>query len=269
MEDLEKLSTDLAAQAAGIQVVDQASASRATEIILAGKALIKKITGYFEPIKKKARDSWQGLVDLEKAELSKVEPIVNALNQRVSNWRAEEDGKRRAAETAAHRAEEEKQRLEEEVLRKVREAEEQAEGERKRLEEEAEKLRQEAAEKADDAAALKRIEEEREKLRLQAAENQKRVEEATDMAIDEAAKAEAAMTPAPVVPEAPRTAGLSMRDNYSFEVTEKIALPEEFKIADQRALDAMARLKKDEFKILGGHVVNKPFMAEIGKRTKV
>jgi len=112
MEDLEKLSTDLAAQAAGIQVVDQASASRATEIILAGKALIKKITGYFEPIKKKARDSWQGLVDLEKAELSKVEPIVNALNQRVSNWRAEEDGKRRAAETAAHRAEEEKQRLE-------------------------------------------------------------------------------------------------------------------------------------------------------------
>jgi hypothetical protein len=89
------------------------------------------------------------------------------------------------------------------------------------------------------------------------------------MAIDEAAKAEAAMTPAPVVPEAPRTAGLSMRDNYSFEVTEKIALPEEFKIADQRALDAMARLKKDEFKILGGHVVNKPFMAEIGKRTKV
>jgi hypothetical protein len=231
--------------------------------------VIKKIKGFFAPLKDAARASWQGLVDKEKDELAKVEPIVNTLNQRVSNWRAEEDGKRREAEAAVRRIEEEKRRLEEEVLRKVREAEEQAERERQRLEREAERLCREAANKANDDAAMKRIEEEREKIRLQAAENRKRIEGATDMAIDEAAKAEAAMTPAPVVPEAPKTAGLSMRDNWCFEVVDAVAVPGEYKIIDEVKLGKVVRALKGQISIPGVRIFNKPYMAGVGKRNGV
>jgi len=267
-DEIEKLSTDLATRTTGLAVIDQASANMATELMLAGKSIVKKIKEKFAPLKDKARASWQGLVDWEKAELGKVEPFIDVLNGRLSNWRAEENRKRQEIEAALRRHEEEKRRLEEEVLRKAREADEKAEHERKRLEEEAERLNQEAAKKANDEAALKHIDEEREKIRLQAEQNRRIAEEETTLAIDEAAKAEAAMAPAPVVPEPPRTTGLAMRDNFSFEVTDKTALPEEFKIADQVALNAMARLKKEAFKIPGGRVINKPSMASILARGK-
>lgn len=266
MEDLEKLSTDLATPAAGITVTDQASANKAIEIILAGKVLVKKITDYFEPIKKKARDSWQGLVDLEKAELSKVEPIVNTLSQRVSNWRAEEQRKRDAAEAERLRIEREKKRLEEEALRKAREAEEQAERERQRLEQRVERLRQEAAKNADNEITLKRIEEEREKLRQRAEENRKQAEETTNQAIDEAAKAEATLAPAPVVPEAPKTQGLSMRDNWCFEVEDPAAVPREYFIIDEVKLGKVIRTLKGQITIPGVRIFNKPYVGEIGKR---
>jgi len=116
---------------------------------------------------------------------------------------------------------------------------------------------------------LKRIEEEREKLRLQAAENQKRVEEATDMAIDEAAKAEAAMTPAPVVPEAPKTEGLSMRDNWCFEVVDPMIVPRSYLMIDEAKLGKVVRALKGQISIPGVRIFNKPYMAGVGKRIGV
>jgi len=266
--DLEKLTTDLATRAAGILVTDQLSADWATEIIHAGKGLIRKIQLFYETRKKKAHELWKLECDEEKIDIAKIEPVIDKLNQGVSNWRAEEQRKRDTAEAEARRAEEKRRWLEEEVLRKVKEAEEKAERERQRLERLAEQLRREAAKKPDDEAAMRRIEEEREKLRLRAAENQRRVEEATNRAIDKAAKAESKMAPASIIPEAPKTEGLAMRNNYSFEVTNKVALPEEFKIADQVALNAMARIKKEGFKIPGGRVINKASMASISAKGK-
>ena len=227
---------------------------------------IKKIKAFFAPLKESAKAAHQGLVDKEKAELAKLEPVVNTLSQRVSNWRAEEERKRQAAEAEARRREEERRRLEEEAFRKAREAEEQAERERQRLEREAERLSQEAAKKTNDAAALKRIEEEREKLRLQAAENRKRVEEVTDKAIDEAAKAEAALAPAPVVPEAPKTEGLAMRDNWCFEVVDPMAVPRKYLTIDMVTIGKVVRVLKDQASIPGIRAFNHPTMSGIGHR---
>ena len=266
--ELERLTTDLATRAAGLTVTDQATANQATELILAGKDMIKKIKVFFTPLKDAARTSWQGIVNTEKTELEKIEPIMNTLSRGLSSWRADEERKRHEAEMRRTMAEEERRRLEEEALRKVKEAEEQAEGERKRLEEEAEKLRQEAA-KTDNEAAMKRIEEGRERIRQEAEENRRRVEEATDKAIDEAAKAEAAMAPAPVVPDAPKTSGLSMQDHWCFEVVDPMAVPREFLAIDEVKIGKVVRAIKGQITIPGVRIFNLPIMASIGNRTKI
>jgi DNA repair exonuclease SbcCD ATPase subunit len=265
--ELERLTTDLATRAAGLTVTDQATANQATELILAGKDMIKKIKVFFTPLKDAARVSWQGLVDKEKIELARVEPIVDALNNSIASWRAVEQRKWDAAEAERLRIEREKKRLEEDVLRKAREAEEKAERERRRLEEEAERLNKEAAKKTNDEAALKHIDEEREKIRLQAEENRKIAEEETTLAIDEAAKAEAAMAPAPIVPEAPKTAGLAMRDNWCFEVVDPAAVPREYLIINEVAIGKIVRALRGKIEIPGIRVFNRPIMASIGRRT--
>jgi len=268
MNEIERLSTDLATQAQGLAVTDRASANRATELILAGKDAVRKIKAFFMPLKEAANATHRQLIEKEKAELAKVEPIVESLSRSISSWRTEEERKRREAETEARRREEERKRLEEEALRKAREAEEKAERERQRLEAEAEKLRQEALKKADDAVALKRIEEEREKLRLQAEEARRIADDETTLAIDEAAKAEAAMAPAPIIPEAPRTAGLAMQDHWCFEVVDPMAVPREFLAVDEIKIGKVVRALKGQITIPGVRIFNRPIMASIGNRTK-
>ena len=265
--EIEKLSTDLATRTTGLAVIDQASANVATELMLAGKSIVKKIKEKFAPLKDKARASWQGLVDWEKAELGKVEPFIDVLNGKLSNWRAEEERKRREVEAAARRVEEERQRLVEEALRRAKAAEERAERERQRLEQENERLIHEATKKANDEAALKHIDEERERLRLQAEKNRKIAEEETTLAIDEAAKAEAAMAPAPIVPEAPKTAGLAMRDNWCFEVVDPAAVPREYLIINEVAIGKIVRALRGKIEIPGVRVFNRPIMASVGRRT--
>ena len=273
--DIEKLTTDLATRAAGVVITDQASADMATELIISGKAIVKKIKEFFSPLKESAKVAHQGLVDKEKAELAKVQPAVDRLDLSLSTWRAGEERKRLAAATELRRQEDIRRQLEEEVLRKVREAEERAERERKRLEEEAEKLRQEAAEKADDAAALKRIEEEREKLRLRAEESRRIAEEETTLAIDEAAKAESTLAPVPIVPEAPRTAGLSMRTYWKAEVIDVRALIQA--VVDGRVaaeavepnvsyLNNLAGRLKGQVQVPGVRFYSETKMAEVGRR---
>jgi hypothetical protein len=276
-DEIEKLSTDLALRAAGLMVVDQASAKWATELVLAGKDAIKKIKAFFAPMKESAWIAHQEIVQKEKAELAKIEPVIGALSGRLSIWRAEEERKRRETEAAARRVEEEKKRLEEEALRRAREADEKAERERKLLEEEAEQLNKEAAKKANDEAALKRIDEEREKLRLRAEESRRIADDETTLAIDEAAAAEAALAPAPVVPEAPRTAGLAPRRYWKARVTNLSILVHSITnglisieaISPCTAyLNDLAGRLKDQVKIPGIEFYVEERMAEIGKRNK-
>jgi len=278
--EIERLSTDLATRAAGILVTDQASANRATELILAGKDMIRKIRDFYEVRKAKAHELWKFECDEEKAELAKVEPIVNTLNQGVSKWRAEEARKFLAAEAERARIENERRRIEEETLRKAREAEEKAEYERKCLEGKAkrlEELRREAAKNADNEIALKRIDEAREKLRLEAEELRKITDAQTTLAIDEGAAAESALPPAPAIQEAPRTTGLAMRRYWKARIVNLHAfigavfsgqVPEDALTPNNPYLDALAGKVKDQIKIPGVEFYFEERMAEIGKRNK-
>ncbi len=121
--------------ARSIEVIDKASADRASELIVAGKKLIKQVKEYFEPMKKAADESKRRILETERQELSKIEPIVSELSAKVSRWLADEERRRREAEEARRQAELERLRLEAELEVKAREAEQiKNESERRRVE---------------------------------------------------------------------------------------------------------------------------------------
>jgi len=120
---------------AGLEVTDKVSADRASEIIVAGKKLIKAIKDYFDPMKKAADEAKRRILETERQELSKIEPIVSELSAKVSRWLADEERRRREAEEARRQAELERLRLEAELEVKAREAEQiKNESERRRVE---------------------------------------------------------------------------------------------------------------------------------------
>jgi len=102
---------------AGLEVVDKASADRASEIIVAGKKLIKAIKDYFDPMKKAADEAKRRILEAERQELSKIEPVVADLSAKVSRWLADEERRRREAEEARHQAELDRLILEAELVR--------------------------------------------------------------------------------------------------------------------------------------------------------
>lgn len=268
--ELEKISTDLAVQAQGLQVVDQASAARATEIVLLGKDAIRKIKAFFMPLKHAQDEAKRRLLEQEKIELSKVEPVVNALSSAIAEWRAAEERKRIEAEMKLRRQEEEKKRLEEEALRKVKEAEEAAERERLRLEKENEELRRKELEarRAGDEKALEIIEAKREEIHEEAKKILESVEVATNLAIDEAAKAEVEMGPAQEMPAQPKTAGLAMRDNWDFVIEDEAVVPREYLCVDEVKIGRVVRATKGQITIPGIRVFNRPAMAAVSPRFK-
>ena len=219
----------LAQEAQSLVVRDQQTANRATELILAGKEMVKKIKDYFNPLKKAADEAKKKLLDAEKAELQKVEPYVEKLQASLAAWRLEEERKRREAEEAARRAEFERKRLEEELLRKAEEA--------RRLEEEKKRLEgEEAARKARE-------------------EFERRV-------LEEAVAKEARIMPPPPVPEKPKTEGLTLRENWTFEIVDASQIPREYLVPDLVKIRKVVTALKDKTNIPGVRVFNQPIVVK-------
>ena len=225
--DFSEKAIVLAGEAKSLVVVDQETANRATQLILAGKEVIKKIKDYFAPLKKAADEAKKKLLDAEKAELQRVEPYIEKLQSSLTAWRLEQERKRREAEEAARRAELERKLLEEELLRKAEEA--------RRLEEEKRRLEgEEAARKA------------REELERKA--------------LEEAAAKEAQIAPPPPVPEKPKTNGLALRENWTFEIVDESLIPREYLVPDPVKIRKMVQVMKDRTNIPGIRVFNNPIV---------
>ena len=109
--------------ARSIEVVDKPSADKASELIVAGKKLIKAIKDYFDPMKKAADEAKRRILETERQELGKIEPVVADLSAKVSRWLADEERRRREAEEARRQAERDRLMLEAELALKAKEAE--------------------------------------------------------------------------------------------------------------------------------------------------
>ena len=217
----------LAREAQGLVVMDQETANRATQLILAGKEMVKKIKDYFAPLKKAADEAKKKLLDAERAELLKVEPHIKKLQSGLTAWGMEQERKRREAEEARRRVELEKKLLEEELLREAEEA--------RKIEED-----------------LKRVEGEQVARKTR--------EELERKALDEAAAKEAQIVPPPPVPEKPKTEGLTLRENWTFEITDESLIPREYLCPDSVKIRKVVQVMKGKTNIPGIRVFNNPIV---------
>ena len=203
---------------AGLEVTDKVSADRASEIIVAGKKLIKAIKDYFDPMKKAADEAKRRILETERQELSKIEPVVADLSAKVSRWLADEERRRREAEEARRRAERDRLMLEAELAMKAKEAE--------------------------------RIKN----------ESERRVFE--DQVINEIAQREAELQPVPDVPTMSKAQGVTLRDNWSFEIVDESLIPREFLKPDEVKIRSVVIAQKDKTNIPGIRAVNRPIIVK-------
>lgn len=115
-EELQAEATDLCTQARAIVVKDQASYVQAGEFLKVLKQMKTKITGYFAPMKQKARAAWQEILDKEKSELEPIDKADAFVRAQANIYLAEQERirreeQRKAEEEARRVAEIERQRI--------------------------------------------------------------------------------------------------------------------------------------------------------------
>ena len=219
----------LAKEAQSLVVMDQETANRATQLILAGKEMVKKIKDYFAPLKRAADEAKKKLLDAERTELLKVEPHIEKLLSGLAAWGMEQERKRQEAEEARRWVELEKKLVEEELLRKAEEA--------------------------------RRVEEEKRRLEGEEVARKAR-EELERKALEEAVAKEAQIAPPPPVPEKPKTEGLTLRENWTFEIVDESLIPKEYLVPDLVKIRRTVQVMKDKTVIPGIRVFNNPIVVK-------
>lgn len=253
--ELAKQSTDLVARAAGLRVVDQESLTRANELLLAGKGMIKTIRDFFAPLKQDAHASWKGLCDKETSELAKVTPTVTFLDREIVNYRVEQDRIRREAEEKARRQEAERRRLEAETLRKAEEAARRNQMEQERIDREAKARELQAKTRAVAEKIQAEAERKRQELAAKAKEEQ-------DAILDKAAAQEAKLEPLVVVPEKVTTNGSTLRHNWKFRVLDISLVPIEYILVNEVMVGKIGRVSEGKVKIPGIEFYDEPTNAK-------
>ena len=280
--NFEKQTSEITLRTQGLQVVDQTSLSKANELSLAGKGLIKAIKEHFRKHKENAYATWKGLCGDEAREIAKVETIVEKIDAECVRYRVEQDRIRREAEEKRQRAEQERLWVEQEAIHKAQEAEKKALEEQRRAKEGAERKAQEEelrAARAKNEAERKRREEEAAKIRREAelrdqeARRKARIEQDRILA-QAAAKESKIVEAAPIVPPKTVTEGQALIDNWKAsvfdlkaflaaiiegKVSEKAVVPN-MSFLDQMVHEAKkAGLSPDKIKIPGVRYINEPY----------
>jgi len=234
-EEITKQVDELAARAAGLIVIDRATAEKADLLIALGKDMIKKIKSHYREVKQAQDEAKRKILRMEELDLLKVEPTVTALDNSLSSWRMEE--RRKAAEVEEKRLAEERRRkeLEEEALRKAQEEERKA---------------REAIERAafeQDAAARKKAQDEAAEARAKA-----------DKILEQAAAEESKFEPPPPTVAPPAAMAHSYeRKVFRFRVQQPalvprdLCKPDEVKIGKAVSDGKAAGMKASEIKIGG------------------
>lgn len=112
IKELEKSITTTQEKALALAVTNTETYVQAGELLKLHKGLEKQIKGYFDPLKKKAHESWKAICNAENTELDKLQPALKYLNQQMTSWNLEQERLRVAEENRlrreAEKAEEER-----------------------------------------------------------------------------------------------------------------------------------------------------------------
>lgn len=121
----------------------------------------------------------------------------------------------------------------------------------------AEEARREAERKAREEADRIRREQEEAAIAKAAALESEGKHVAATLALHEADKPVQIVKPEPV-PEAPKVAGITLRDNWKWRVVDENAVPREFLQINESMIGAVVRSQKERTKIAGIEVYNEP-----------
>jgi hypothetical protein len=221
---LESSGAALMARAEAIQVIDQASLEEAAGFAQLVKAYLAEVEAFMGPVVAAAHAAHKTAVarrDGLKAHAVKAEALIKG---RISGYVREQDRLRREAEERARREREEAERRERErvaaeTARRIREEEEW------RLSEAAD------AEARGDARAAEQI-------------------IAAPVVVDPVT-ARPVFTPPVYVPPAPKVAGVTVSEDWTFEVVDEGAVPRDYLVVDRVAIGKVVRALKGRTSIPG------------------
>lgn len=191
-------------QAATIAVIDQTSLTFANDFLQNIKQLLARIGETFDPQIAKAHDMHKSLLAEKKKFTSPLEEAEKIVKRSIAGYLAEEDRKRREAES--------------------------------------ERARIEAAARAEAERALKAAEK---------AESNGDTAKAEKLYAKAEAKINGVLDQAPVVPEAPKAAGLALTETWKFSIVDPGAIPREYLVPDEVKIGRIVRALKGETLIPG------------------
>lgn len=220
--ELQRTAVSLIGQAETLAVTDDASLKLATELGAAIQKNRKALEDLREQFKRPALEFGRAVDSFYRPAIQRCDDVKRALGERIFGY---QDKLRREAE--------ERRRAEEEKARKEKE--------------EADRIAAEAAKAAAESGDLNAdIEAEQKRLAAQEAGDRADV---------------AAAAPVPIVETGARAAsggGVSARMEWTFEVTDRNAVPREFLVVDERAIAAYVKARKGQVEIAGVRVFQKP-----------
>ena len=230
------------ARAGALVVATPEQYQDAAGFLKAIKAAQQKVTAHFGGMKAAAHAAWKAITAKESETLAPLADAERIVKARMVEWQQEQERirlaeQRRLQAIADEAARKERERAEA-AARVQREKEAEARAEQQRQERLAAQARTEAARQAAQAAA----EEARKRAEAAAAKAEAKDEQAANVA------------PAPVVQVAsvaPKVAGQSLRKTWRAEVTDAAAVPREWLVVNQTALDAFARATKGAVAVAG------------------
>ena len=83
-----------------------------------------------------------------------------------------------------------------------------------------------------------------------------------DRIIDEVARKEAELQPVPDIPAPAKAEGVSLRENWTFEIVDESLIPREYLIPDEVKIRKVVVALKDKTNIPGVKAINRPIIVK-------
>ena len=235
-EETQALS--VVSEARAIVISDQPTYDMAGQMLLRVESIRRGIVEHYAPLKQSAHETHRRICAVEADALAPVVEAVRILRTSTAKYQAEcrerEEAERRRVAEEARRKEEEIRRQQAAALR-----------EQQRIEEEA---RMKAAIEAEASGAGPEVV-------YAILDTEPSVTTAEMLA---ALEQPVSVAPEPVTPQIQRVAGVGLRDNWKFEVTDPNKVPREYLIIDEKKIGAVVRAMKLQANIPGVRVYNEP-----------
>jgi hypothetical protein len=256
VETIKAEVSPVVARATTLEVTNPEQYSGAADFLKKIKAVQRNVADFWAPIKAAANIAWKKTVEGEKTLLTPLAEAEAAVKRKMLDYQQAEEAKRLAEQVRL-------QRLADDAARKEREKAEAAAR--------AQRDREEAAIKAAEEARAREAAAQTEADRAAARREAEKATAAANAAAAKAALREAdaaAVAPAPVITVAsvaPVVKGQSLRKTWRAVVVDAAAVPREWLVVNEQALNAFARSTKGAVPVAGVRFVEETQLASSSK----